>query len=334
MVENNFVVTRTPLRVSFVGGGSDLPEFYKVNEQGKVISLALNKYLYVVVKKHSKIFGEKYRISYSENEICEEIKDIKNNVIRETIKFSNIDCPLYISTFSDIPAESGLGSSSALAVGLLNAMYSIRGKAITRNQLAEEAAHIEMNCLNQPIGKQDHYASAFGGFNRSVFNRNGTVDVSGLKLSSSYFENILKSGTLYWTGLTRQVEKILHEQQQNFLKNEFDHMYKILENVNFFEKAIRDKKPISTLASIVSASWEHKKKLSSKITNKEINIFYDKLIKNGGLGGKLCGGGGGGFILMFHHKNQSSKINKNNNLKYQIPLGVDFSGSIVLMNSS
>ena len=158
------IVTRTPLRISFAGGGTDLPEFYEV-EEGAVLSAAVDKYVYVTVKRHSELFNEPIRLNYSRTEQVNSIDEIENNIARECLKFLEIEPPIFISTVADMPASTGMGGSSAFAVGLLNALHAFRGERVTAGQLAEEACYIEMEVLKEPIGKQDQYAAAFGGLN-------------------------------------------------------------------------------------------------------------------------------------------------------------------------
>ena len=156
------IISRTPLRISFAGGGTDIPSFYKKNSYGCVLSSAINKYIYVSVKKHSKLYSEKIRLNYSETETVNDVEKIKNPIIRTCLKFLEIDDNIYISTVADAPGSSGLGSSSTFCVGLLNALYAYKGQKVNSNRLAKEAAKIEMEILKRPIGKQDHYAAAFG----------------------------------------------------------------------------------------------------------------------------------------------------------------------------
>ena len=172
----NIVVTRTPLRISFAGGGTDLPEFYQV-EEGAVLSTAVNKYVYVTVKRHSELFNEPIRLNYSRSEQVNTIAEIENNIARECLKFLKVEPPIYVSTVADMPASTGMGGSSAFAVGLLNALHAFRGERVTAGQLADEACHIEMEILGEPIGKQDQYAAAFGGLNLLRFGRDGRVTV-------------------------------------------------------------------------------------------------------------------------------------------------------------
>lgn len=330
MGEPSVVMTRTPLRVSFLGGGSDTPEFYRHHGPGRVVSLALNKYIYVVVKRHAPIFGEYYRLSYSKNEIVENIDDIENNIIRECIRYSQFEQPLYISTFSDIPAASGLGSSSALTVGLLNALHAMKREPVTRSQLASEACFIEIEKLNEPIGKQDQYASAFGGLNKFSFQKDGSVTSQGLNLSTEYLSFLLSSASLYWTGLTRQTGSILSKQKANFSAGKIAEVQAVASAVPHFSEALENQNPISEIASMVRKSWGFKKRFANSISTPSINATVKQLEKAGGLGGKLCGGGGGGFILMFHPPALGEHLLRSSDSDFRVALGMDFSGSEIL----
>src|SRR5271170_4751491 len=170
------VLTRTPLRVSFAGGGTDLSDFYE-RDYGAVLSTAIDQYIYVTVKRHGDIFDEKVRLNYSKSEGVVSVDAVKNNIARECLRFLQIDPPIYISTVGDLPASTGLGGSSSFAVGLLNALHAFRGERVSAGQLAEEACHIEIEVLKEPIGKQDQYAAAFGGLNFLRFSPGGGVTV-------------------------------------------------------------------------------------------------------------------------------------------------------------
>ncbi|MDX2202381.1 MAG: hypothetical protein NW223_06515 [Hyphomicrobiaceae bacterium] len=330
--DNSLIVTRTPLRVSLIGGGSDMPEFYRKSGRGSVISLGLGKYIYVVVKKHAKIFNEAYRISYSKTEVTKKLDDIQNNVIRECLRFANIQESLYVSTFSDIPAASGLGSSSCLAVGLLNALYAYKGKNVTRHQLAEEACEVEINRMGQPIGKQDQYAAAFGGFHQYEFLGNGSVNVRGVSLPDEYLDEVLQHGTLYWTGLTRNVEVILAEQRKNFSCGKQQEVQTVMEMVEEFRSALETGASPERLAGIVDRSWALKKKFSKTVSNSVIDEHYAKAMQVGAYGGKICGGGGGGFLLLFHPSRLRKSIEEAAGFQFHIPLDMDFSGTEILVS--
>ena len=200
------VITRTPLRISFFGGGSDIKKFY-IKNKGLVISSAINKFIYVTIKKHGKTFDERFRLNYQKSENIDKVKDIKNNIIRESLKYLNIDEPLYISTIADIPSMSGLGSSSAFTVGLLKGLFALKNKKINKKKLAELACKIEIDVLKSPIGKQDQYAAAYGGVNRFIFTKE---NVSILPLEKKIKpEKLFKNLQLFFTGIYRSSYKVL-----------------------------------------------------------------------------------------------------------------------------
>ena len=207
------VTTITPQRISFVGGGTDLPSFY-TKHGGAVISSAINQYVYVTVKQHSPLFNEAYRLSYSKTEHVNALDDIENSIARECLRLVNVEPPLYVATAADLPASSGLGSSSSFAVGLLNALHLLKGERVSPAQLAEEACEIEINILGNPIGKQDQYAAAFGGLNHIIFNKNGRVEIDHLVLHNNIINEIFENSLLIWTGIQRDAASILSKQNK------------------------------------------------------------------------------------------------------------------------
>jgi len=209
------IISKTPLRISFAGGGTDLRSYYKHNNYGAVLSTSIDSYIYVSVKKQTSLFNEKYRLNYSETELVRNLDEIKNPIIRECIRFLNINDSLYISTIGDVPASTGLGSSSTFCVGLLNALYKFKGEVASAGRLAEEAAHIECDILKRPMGKQDHYAAAYGGINYIRFYDNETVTIRPMNISQNNLKNFSESIVVFWTGLTRASESVLKDFNKN-----------------------------------------------------------------------------------------------------------------------
>src|SRR4029450_11457823 len=204
------VVSSTPLRVSFAGGGTDLAAFYE-HERGAVFSTAINKYIYVTVKRHGEVFNERIRLNYSRSEQVQGVDEIENNSERECLRFLQVEPPLYISTVGDLPASTGLGGSSSFAVGLLNALHAFRGERVSAGQLAEEACHIEIDVLRQPIGKQDQYAAAFGGLNFFCFKPGGGVTVEPQRVANGGLEDLFANILMFWTGHQRDAGSVLAE---------------------------------------------------------------------------------------------------------------------------
>ena len=228
---------------------------------------------------------------------------------------------------------SGLGSSSSLAVGLLNALYAFKGQNVTRHQLAEEACEIEIMKMGQPIGKQDQYAAAFGGMNQYEFLPDGVVNVRGLKVPSGYLDELLSQGTLYWTGLTRSVETVLEQQKKNFVDGKLKEVQGVLDLVDPFHAALVAGASPERIASMIDQSWMLKQQFSDTISNNSINVYYEKAKAAGAYGGKICGGGGGGFLLLFHPRRLRQEVCDAAGFPYCLPLDMDFSGTEILVSS-
>jgi len=268
------IISRTPLRISFAGGGTDLPSFYKYNDGGAVISTSIDSFIYVTIKKHSELFPEKYRLNYSITEQVDIIDDIKNPIIRECLRFMNIDDRLYISTIADCPGSSGLGSSSTFCVGLLNALYKYKGISASAGRLAEEAAYIEITVLNRPIGKQDHYAAAFGGLNFIRFENDETVTIKPITSNIKNIETIFSSLLSFWTGVMRPAESILKEQDENNTVNS-EKLIEMRDQAFKLSKLIDSEKfSVAKFGTLLHEGWLLKKTLASKISNSEINKAY------------------------------------------------------------
>ena len=292
------IISKTPLRISFAGGGTDFRSFYKYNRYGAVLSTSIDSYIYVSVKKQTSLFKEKYRLNYSETELVDNVNDIKNPIIRECIKYLEIDEQLYISTIADAPASTGLGSSSAFCVGLLNALYKFKGKVVSKGHLAEESAHIECDILKRPMGKQDHYASACGGINYISFYDDETVTVKPLNINSINLIKFSESIAMFWTGLTRPSESVLREQDENNKFNQ-DILKKMKDQALELSDILTGPElDINNVGNLLNRGWEYKKTLASKITNKSIDEWYTKALRHGAVGGKISGAGRGGFLSL------------------------------------
>ena len=302
------IISKTPLRISFVGGGTDLASFYKKNLYGAVVSASIDKYIYVIVKKNHDIFEEKFRLNYSESELVNDVEEIRNPIIRECIKFTEISDKLYIATIADIPASSGLGSSSAFCVGLLNSLYNYKKIKVTNEQLAEEAAHIEMNILKRPMGKQDHYSCAVGGFNLFKFNDDETVKIENLSFSNERIDEIFKCFLSFWTGMTRSSETTLTEQEKNSEINEKNLILMRDQTLDLLNEFKNEKFNIKNFGEIIDKNWNLKKQLSSNITNNKIDELYSNCLKNGAYGGKISGAGNGGFLNIISENIYHKKI--------------------------
>jgi D-glycero-alpha-D-manno-heptose-7-phosphate kinase len=289
------IVTRTPLRVSFAGGGTDLPAFYE-QEGGAVLSTAITRYVYVTVKRHSELFFEPIRLNYSKSEQVDTIDQLENNIARECLKFLGIDPPIYISTVGDVPASTGLGGSSAFTVGLLNALHAYRGERVSPGQLADEACHIEIDVLGEPIGKQDQYAAAFGGINLLSFKPGGGVTVEHQRLAAGQLRDLFDGMLMFWTGHQRDASAVLTEQRDNTAAK-LDRLRTLRDQAHDLNRRLLEGLDVSSFGKLLDEGWQLKRQLASTITNSQIDLWYDRAMDAGADGGKLCGAGGGGFLL-------------------------------------
>ena len=325
------IISKTPLRISFAGGGTDFPSYYKHNEFGAVLSASIDSYLYVIVKEQSSLFGGEYRLNYSETELVKDLELIKNPIIRECIRFLEIDEKLYIGTTADAPASSGLGSSSSFCVGLLNALYKFKNESISLGRLAEEASHIECDILLRPMGKQDQYAAAYGGINYIRFNDDESVELRPINMSSKNLKLLANSALLFWTRISRPSESVLTEQDEKNKYNE-DTLCLMRGQASELVKTLIDPSfSIGKLGSIIDQGWSYKKQLSSNVSNKKINDYYSMAKSCGALGGKISGAGGGGFLLIIAEKSTHINIIKKmatlGLMRYKF--GLDSLGSVV-----
>ncbi|MCC6293383.1 MAG: GHMP kinase [Bryobacterales bacterium] len=289
------VVTRTPLRVSFAGGGTDFPGFYEQGE-GAVLSTAIDKYVYVTLKRHDALFGAPIRLNYSETEQVETVDEIRNDIARACFRFLAMEPPIYMSTVADIPASSGLGSSSAYCVGLLHALHVWRGETVAASQLAEEAAHIEIESLRRPIGKQDQYAAAFGGFNLYRFLPGGGVSVEAQRFAPGVRRQLFDHLLLFWTGIGRQAPDVLAEQRANIDAHR-EELSSLKRQAWEMQEALAGNFHPETFGRALDEGWRRKRRLASTISNRRIDGWYERALSAGAWGGKLCGAGGGGFFL-------------------------------------
>ena len=290
------VMTRTPLRLSFAGGGTDLAAFYD-QEPGAVFSTAITRYIYVTVKRHSEVFNEPIRLNYSRSEEVHHVDELENNIARECMRLLDIEPPIYISTVGDLPASTGLGGSSAFAVGLLNALHVYRGERVSAAQLAEEACHVEIEVLGEPIGKQDQYAAAFGGLNLLRFRSGGRVGVEPQRVSRATMDELFDWVVLYWTGHQRDAAAVLGEQKARTIEK-LDALTRMRDQAERLHDDAEDGTldPVS-LGRVLEDGWQLKRELATTITNPQIDAWHDRALEAGAVGGKLCGAGSGGFLL-------------------------------------
>lgn len=327
---SKIIISKTPLRMSFNGGGTDFEDYYS-KKSGQILSTTINKNIYVTVKEHGELFNENIRLNYSETEVVSKLDDIQNDIARECLRLMDIDKSIYISTISDIPSQSGLGSSSSFAVGLLNALNNYKGIKISPKELAEQACRIEIDVLRNPIGKQDQYAAAYGGLNIFKFQKTGEVIVEDY--GTKYIKEIFDNSLFFWTGITRPSSTVLNEQKNNIKNNmknlDFIKAYAV-EASDLLKKGNFN---IFKFGKILDAAWNQKKQLSSKVSNPEFDSIYLKAKENGALGGKILGAGGGGFFMILALKRDHEKIIKVFSKYRKVKFGFQKEGSKIIYSS-
>lgn len=319
------IISRTPFRISFVGGGTDLPSFY-FSEPGQVLSTAIDKYIYVVVKRQIGIVEFKYRVNWSKVEFRNKVEDIEHPIVREALLMMGIDFPIEITTFADIPANTGLGSSSAFTVGLLHALYALKGEMVTKYTLASRAAYIEMVLLKRNMGKQDHFASAYGGINAFTFMANDDVLVEPVFYTPSVRKRLEQNLLLFYTTLKRDASEVLAKQSQN-TQEKRQVLRDMRDLVPILKSSLSKIESLDEVGRILNAGWQLKRTITDEISSQEIDGYYDSAIKAGALGGKLLGAGGGGFLLFYADPKNHGNITKAMNGLYKLDFRLDTGGS-------
>ena len=291
------ILAKAPLRMSFVGGGSDVRSYYS-HDIGKVISTTINKYVYVALKNK---FGSGFRISYSKTENCNSIEDIEHPIIRECLKYFNLKEGLEIVTMADIPGSgSGLGSSSSFTVALLRALFAYKRIDVENSEIAKIACEIEIEKCREPIGKQDQYAAALGGFNEFCFHHNEEVTNNRINLDHNFLKTLEAHTLVLFTNTTRSASTILKDQNKN-LSTDIDKRLVVKQMVELVDPFVDSlyRNEIKQLGKLLDKNWQLKTKLSKNVTNQWINDSYCKAMSLGAFGGKIMGAGAGGFFLFF-----------------------------------
>jgi D-glycero-alpha-D-manno-heptose-7-phosphate kinase len=321
------VVSQTPLRLSFVGGGTDFASFYRAHK-GQVISATIDKYIYVIIKKR---FDDLIVLHYTENEIVENVCDIKHDIIKAALQHVGIQKGIEIITLADITAKgSGLGSSSVLTVGLLNALYHFQGLQVSSEQIAKEACTIEIEMLNKPIGKQDQYIAAYGGIKKIEFNPDESVRITSLPFSDSDKYKLQSAIILHNTSVMRKAESVLEEQSSN-IAHKIQELKTIAGLVDQLETAFANKQ-FEVLGDLLAINWENKKKLASAVSNDHINQMVEVALANGATGCKIAGAGGGGFLMSYVPVQNQEAFRAAMSTYKELPYTFDPAGSRILLN--
>jgi D-glycero-alpha-D-manno-heptose-7-phosphate kinase len=324
------IISRTPHRISFFGGGTDYPSWY-LDYGGKVLGVAIDKYCYITCRELPPFFKHKHRVAYSKIETVTSIDEMQHPAARETLRYLKIECGLEIHHDSDIPALSGMGSSSAFTVGLLKTLYALDGKVITKEELYKEAIHIEQNLIKENVGSQDQVWAAYGGLNTIEFLQNGKILVEPIIMKEEHLRNFENKFMLFFTGLSRYASVIAQEQIQNTHRNK-NELYRMKELVDEAYKIIASgKDDFVDFGRLLNETWQLKRKLSSKITTRDIDDIYETAVKSGAVGGKLCGAGGGGFIVFYVEPENQKRVKEALSNFLYVPFKFDFSGSEIMV---
>jgi D-glycero-alpha-D-manno-heptose-7-phosphate kinase len=323
------IVTRSPLRISLGGGGTDLPSYYREHE-GLVISAAIDKYVYITIHE---TFEEEIIAKYSKMEVVRTPDEIKHPIIRQALKLLCIEHPhLEITSMSDIPAGTGLGSSGSFTTALLRAMHALRNNHVSRRELAEQACHIELDLLEEPIGKQDQYIAAFGGITCFRFRSDNTVDVEPVRLKPETLHNLEDNLVLFFTGFTRSASDILRDQHTRTRQNDremLDNLH-LMKQIGEETRKAFDAGDLRRFADLMNTHWEHKKNRSQGMTNSRIDDYYQLARCNGALGGKLIGAGGGGFLMFYTEDKTRVRRKLYEAGLREVRIRFDFAGTTVL----
>jgi len=321
------IISQTPLRISFVGGGTDFKDFYE-QEEGWIVNSAIDKYIFVIVNER---FDDKIYINYSQKEIVDSVDEIKHDLVREAMRKTGVTKGIEITTLADIPSEgSGLGSSSSVTVGLLNALYHFTGNPQPPEVLAREACEIEIDILKKPIGKQDQYIAAYGGLRFFKFKADGSVEAEKIYLNNGMNRKLGSNLLLFYTGKTRKADNILCEQKENILDRlEIMRQMKMqaVELRDYLRAGDNDK-----VGDVFQKAWKFKKQLASKISNGDIDAMYENALDAGATGGKICGAGGGGFLMLYCPRHKQDAVRLALKDYREFPFFLEKHGSKIIFN--
>jgi len=323
------IITRSPLRITLGGGGTDLPSYYQ-EHSGFLIAAAIDKYVYITLHQ---TFRQELIIKYSRMERTQTIEQVEHPIVREALKLLGFETPyLEITSMADIPAGTGLGSSGSFTTALLKALHTYRKSFVLPGELAEQACDIEINRLHEPIGKQDQYIAAFGGVNCFRFFPDGRVEVMPLRISEDTLSNLEDNLLLFYTGRTRSASRILRSQDQQSRARD----KAMIENLHFIKDVAKDSQKalengdIREFARLMDVHWQRKRERSEGMTDAEINAWYDTAIANGAIGGKLIGAGGGGFLMFYAEDNVRLRLAMREQGLKEVRFRFDFEGTKVL----
>jgi len=319
------IISRTPFRISFAGGGTDLPAFYRT-EPGAVTATTIDKYMYITVNKR---FDATLRVSYSKTEIVDRADDLQHPIVREALRMTGLVEGLEITSIADLPAGTGMGSSSAFTVGLLHALYAYQGRAVSAEELARQACRIEIEILGEPIGKQDQYAAAYGGLNRIRFNPDETVFVDPVITTPEVRAELDANLLLFYTGTTRRASTILARQREQTEASR-DLLVRMRDIAERMALALQDGRRLNDFGQLLHEAWLLKRSVAEGITSPDIDRWYEAARQAGALGGKVLGAGGGGFLLFFVERQNQDRVRRALGDLRELPFRFEPQGSKII----
>ena len=324
------IITKTPYRISFFGGGSDYPQWYK-KHGGSVLSTTIDKHIYITCRYLPDFFKHKYRIVWSKIEMVKNVNQIQHPAVKKMLKYLKINKGLEIHYDGDLPARSGMGSSSCFVVGLMKALYKIKNTEISNIDLTKRSIYFEQNIMNEIVGSQDQVVATYGGFNKIIFNKNGSINIKKIKFKKN-LKLLNRNLVLIYTGINRTAHYIAQKYVRKLTSTKKNYINKIVSYVDQGEKILKSGN-IDDFGRLLNEAWQEKKKLSNEISNRKIDELYNDALKYGALGGKLLGAGGGGFLLMYMKENAKRDFFKKFKNSINVPFKFSSNGSQIIFNN-
>lgn len=322
------IISRTPYRISFFGGGTDYPTWYR-EHGGAILGTTINKYCYITCRYLPPFFEHRIRVVYAKIEDCQRIDEIHHPAVREILAYLNIDRGVEIHHDGDLPARSGMGSSSSFTVGLLHALYALKGCMPNKQQLGLESIHIEQELLKENVGSQDQVLAAYGGFNHILFRPDGGISVRPITIPSDRTKELNSHLMLFYTGIQRTASEVV-ESYVNDVNGKERHLRLVKGLVDEGISILNSGQDITGFGKLLDEAWQAKRGLSPKVSNSYVDEIYRRAISVGAVGGKLLGAGGGGFMLLFVHPAKQSRVREELHTLIYVPFKFEFSGSQII----
>lgn len=323
------IITRTPYRISFFGGGTDYPDWYLKNG-GQVLATTIDKYCYLTCRYLPPFFEHRIRLVYSTVEMCQNYEEIQHPAVRETLRFLKFDRGLEIHHDGDLPARSGMGSSSSFTVGLLHALYALKGEMVSKKRLTEEAIHIEQNMIKETVGSQDQTAAAYGGLNHIQFRRSGEIDLHPIIIPKGRKEELSSHLMLFYTGIMRTASDIAKSYVED-IEGKRNLLERMEEMVHRGISILQSNGCIVQLGELLHEAWAAKRGLSPNVSNGTVNDLYERARKAGAIGGKILGAGGGGFLLLFVAPSDQGIVREALSELLHVPFSFESRGSEIIL---